>query len=34
MQGNRGYQEMLFSQFQHSEQVPAHNFYRRLKAVL
>jgi transposase len=34
MQGKKDYQEKLFAQFQLSERVPEHNFYRRLKAVL
>ncbi len=34
MQGKKDYQEKLFAQFQLSERVPQHNFYRRLKAVL
>ncbi len=34
MQGKKDYQEKLFAQFQLSEHVPEHNFYRRLKSVL
>ena len=34
MQGKKEYQEKLFANFQLSERVPAHNFYRRLKQVL
>ena len=34
MQGKKEYQEKLFANFQLSERVPAHNFYRRLKEVL
>ena len=34
MQGEKDYQEKLFAQFQLSDRVPKHNFYRRLKAVL
>lgn len=34
MQGKKDYQEKLFAQFQLSERVPKHNFYRRLKDVL
>ncbi len=34
MQGKKDYQEKLFAQFQLSERVPQHNFYRRLKDVL
>ena len=34
MQGKKEYQEKLFANFQLSERVPAHNFYRRLKDVL
>jgi len=34
MQGKKEYQEKLFADFQLSERVPAHNFYRRLKQVL
>ncbi|WP_348636555.1 transposase [Mariniflexile litorale] len=34
MQGKKDYQEKLFAQFQLSERVPDHNFYRRLKGVL
>ena len=34
MQGKKDYQEKLFAQFQLSERIPKHNFYRRLKAVL
>ena len=34
MQGKKDYQEKLFAQFQLSERVPAHNFYRRLKEIL
>ncbi len=34
MQGKKDYQEKLFAQFQLSERVPKHNFYRRLKEVL
>ena len=34
MQGKKDYQEKLFAQFQLSERVPEHNFYRRLKGVL
>jgi len=34
MQGKKDYQEKLFAQFQLSERVPEHNFYRRLKEVL
>ena len=34
MQGKQDYQEKLFAQFQLSERVPKHNFYRRLKEVL
>jgi transposase len=34
MQGKKDYQEKLFANFQLSERVPAHNFYRRLKEIL
>jgi len=34
MQGKKEYQEKLFAQFQLSDRVPKHNFYRRLKGVL
>ena len=34
MQGKKDYQEKLFNNFQLSERVPKHNFYRRLKEVL
>ena len=34
MQGKKDYQEKLFAQFQLSERIPKHNFYRRLKDVL
>jgi len=34
MQGKKEYQEKLFANFQLSERVPKHNFYRRLKEVL
>lgn len=34
MQGKKDYQEKMFANFQLSERVPVHNFYRRLKAVL
>ena len=34
MQGKKDYQEKLFLNFQLSNHVPAHNFYRRLKEVL
>ena len=34
MQGKKEYQEKLFANFQLSERVPSHNFYRRLKEVL
>ena len=34
MQGKKDYQEKLFAQFQLSERVPKHNFYRRLKEVV
>ena len=34
MQGNKDYQEKLFTSFQLSNHVPEDNFYRRLKAVL
>jgi len=34
MQGKKHYQEKLFNQFQLSNRVPEHNFYRRLKDVL
>ena len=34
MQGKKDYQEKLFAQFQLSEHIPKHNFYRRLKEVL
>ncbi len=34
MQGKKEYQEKLFSQFQLSDRVPKHNFYRQLKGVL
>jgi len=34
MQGKKDYQEKLFAQFQLSERIPTHNFYRRLKEVL
>jgi transposase len=34
MQGKKEYQEKLFAQFQLSERIPKHNFYRRLKRVL
>jgi len=34
MQGKKEYQEKLFANFQLSERVPAHNFYRRLKEIL
>jgi len=34
MQGKKDYQEKLFANFQLSERIPKHNFYRRLKEVL
>jgi len=34
MQGNKVYEEKLFSNFQLSQRVPKENFYRRLKEVL
>lgn len=34
MQGKKVYQEKLFTQFQLSDRVPEHNFYRQLKSVL
>lgn len=34
MQGKKIYQEKLFNQFQLSDRVPLHNFYRRLKDFL
>ncbi len=34
MQGKKEYQEKLFANFQLSERVPEHNFYRKLKEVL
>lgn len=34
MQGNKHYQEKLFTNFQLSSHVPEDNFYRRLKAIL
>ena len=34
MQGKKDYHETLFAQFQLSERVPKHNFYRRLKEVV
>ncbi|WP_227006130.1 IS1182 family transposase [Marinifilum sp. N1E240] len=34
MQGNKFYQEKLFSSFQLSQRVPENNFYRRLRAIL
>jgi len=34
MQGNKFYQEKLFSSFQLSQRVPENNFYRRLRSVL
>ena len=34
MQGKKDYTEKLFTQFQLSDRVPKHNFYRRLKATL
>jgi transposase len=34
MQGKKIYQEQLFTNFQLSNHVPAHNFYRRLKGIL
>ncbi len=34
MQGKKQYQEKLFANFQLSERIPSHNFYRRLKEVL
>jgi len=34
MQGKKDYQEKLFANFQLSERIPKHNFYRRLKDVL
>lgn len=34
MQGKKIYQEKLFNDFRLSDRVPAHNFYRRLHAVL
>jgi len=34
MQGKKKYQEKLFSQFQLSERIPKHNFYRHLKQML
>jgi transposase len=34
MQGKKDYQEKLFNNFQLSERVPKHNFYRRLKEVI
>lgn len=34
MQGKKNYQEKLFQQFQLSDRVPEHNFYRRLHSLL
>lgn len=34
MQGNKHYQEKLFTNFQLSDRVPEDNFYRRLKSIL
>ena len=34
MQGEKDYQEKLFSHFQLSDRIPKNNFYRRLKEVL
>jgi transposase len=34
MQGTKKYQEKLFAQFQLSDRVPKHNFYRKLNEVL
>jgi len=34
MQGKKDYQEKLFANFQLSERIPKHNFYRRLKEIL
>jgi len=34
MQGKKNYQEKLFNNFQLSDRIPKHNFYRRLKEVL
>jgi len=34
MQGKKDYQEKLFNNFQLSERVPKHNFYRKLKGIL
>lgn len=34
MQGRKHYQEKLFTQFQLSDKIPQHNFYRRLKELL
>jgi len=34
MQGNKFYQEKLFSSFQLSQRVPENNFYRKLRSVL
>ena len=34
MQGQKGYQEKLYTNFQLSDHVPQDNFYRRLKEVL
>ncbi|MDP5099520.1 MAG: hypothetical protein NWQ27_05970 [Crocinitomicaceae bacterium] len=34
MQGKKDYQEKLFANFQLSQRVPEHNFYRRLSEVL
>jgi len=34
MQGRKHYQEKLFTQFQLSDKIPEHNFYRRLKELL
>jgi transposase len=34
MQGQKNYQEKLFTQFQLSQRVPEHNFYRRLTQAL
>ena len=33
MQGKKGYQEKLFTNFQLSQRVPEANFYRRLKSL-
>ncbi|MEP1489177.1 MAG: hypothetical protein ABJK28_12180 [Algibacter sp.] len=34
MQGKKNYQDKLFAQFQLSDRVLKHNFYRRLKEIL